>query len=293
MTTGYSSFGVSINLGGSGTRSVLLDSLFVGDMSATDESSSSREIRGMMAPSAANNAKTWPPSATQLPWYKVKGNSRMVSFHYAFRLTFNNFPEGKDIKCFAQNPTDSDIVPPVEINDITFNGVHQDNIAGLNGWNWAKATIDNCGKFPCTGPDNHIFTLKSVTDDNANTPFSVSGVTDYEMINVNRTAGLYIETCEPKAAWGRPLEDVAEEFYTKKGETAPTDPLTAEQESLFTKPHLCHNNNIDLLICDSQDGDRMDRSVHPITVSRDSTDAPFSAVLNSFEDHVWDGFYTG
>ena len=54
--------------------------------------------------------------------------------------------------------------------------------------------------------------------------------------------------------------------------------------------YYCAQNNIGLLYFDSLDADTWDRSVQPITITDEKG---YSNVLNSFMDHVWDGFYTG
>jgi hypothetical protein len=44
------------------------------------------------------------------------------------------------------------------------------------------------------------------------------------------------------------------------------------------------------LVWESLDGDGEDRSVQPINIT--NTDG-YKNVINSFMDHMWDGFYTG
>ena len=54
---------------------------------------------------------------------------------------------------------------------------------------------------------------------------------------------------------------------------------------------VCTGDDMAILEFESLDGDRMDRSVQPVYLTQ-----PPSALkikLNSFMDHVWDGFYTG
>ena len=47
-----------------------------------------------------------------------------------------------------------------------------------------------------------------------------------------------------------------------------------------------------VLLFESLDADKKDRMVSPIIMTSD-TNAGYSNVLNTFMDHVWDGFYTG
>jgi len=46
-----------------------------------------------------------------------------------------------------------------------------------------------------------------------------------------------------------------------------------------------------ILLFESEDPDKMDRSMQPIYVKKNGTE--MENKLNSFMDHVWDGFYTG
>jgi len=54
----------------------------------------------------------------------------------------------------------------------------------------------------------------------------------------------------------------------------------------------CTNPLLGVLLFDSLDDDRYDRTVSPITITK-SGDTRYSNVLNTQMDHVWDGFYTG
>ena len=53
----------------------------------------------------------------------------------------------------------------------------------------------------------------------------------------------------------------------------------------------CLNSNLGVLLFESLDGDTEDRSVQPITIT--GMTKGYENKLNSFMDHVWDGFYTG
>lgn len=55
--------------------------------------------------------------------------------------------------------------------------------------------------------------------------------------------------------------------------------------------YICQNDKLGILLFESEDDDKEDRSMQPIYVSKQGTD--MSNTLNSFMDHVWDGFYTG
>lgn len=53
----------------------------------------------------------------------------------------------------------------------------------------------------------------------------------------------------------------------------------------------CLNDRIGVLLFESLDADTMDRTIQPITLTSDETG--YSNKVNSFMDHIWDGFYTG
>lgn len=55
--------------------------------------------------------------------------------------------------------------------------------------------------------------------------------------------------------------------------------------------YLCKNRNIGMLLFESLDSDTYDRSIQPINILNEQTG--FNNTLNSYMDHVWDGFYTG
>lgn len=46
-----------------------------------------------------------------------------------------------------------------------------------------------------------------------------------------------------------------------------------------------------MLVWESLDADSRDRSMYPVYVGLDGTD--MNNKVNSFMDHVWDGFYAG
>lgn len=54
---------------------------------------------------------------------------------------------------------------------------------------------------------------------------------------------------------------------------------------------MCENEFISNLLFESLDGDTEDRSVQPVNIENEDTGSRNK--LNSFMDHVWDGFYTG
>lgn len=54
---------------------------------------------------------------------------------------------------------------------------------------------------------------------------------------------------------------------------------------------ICQQPDMGLLVFESLDADNRDRSMQPIYVQMQGTE--MNSKLNSFMDHVWDGFYSG
>jgi len=57
--------------------------------------------------------------------------------------------------------------------------------------------------------------------------------------------------------------------------------------------YLCDNKDLGILLFESEDDDKWDRSMQPIYIKESGEGKVASNKLNSFMDHVWDGFYTG
>ena len=55
--------------------------------------------------------------------------------------------------------------------------------------------------------------------------------------------------------------------------------------------YVCQNDDLGILLFESQDSDKYDRAVAPVYFGQEGTD--INITVNSFMDHIWDGFYTG
>jgi len=55
--------------------------------------------------------------------------------------------------------------------------------------------------------------------------------------------------------------------------------------------YTCKGDVASYLVFESEDSDTYDRSMQPIYLNKQGT--KISNKLNSYMDHVWDGFYTG
>jgi hypothetical protein len=54
--------------------------------------------------------------------------------------------------------------------------------------------------------------------------------------------------------------------------------------------YICEEDALGILLFESEDDDKMDRSMQPIYVSKQGTE--MANKLNSMMDHNWDGFYS-
>jgi hypothetical protein len=55
--------------------------------------------------------------------------------------------------------------------------------------------------------------------------------------------------------------------------------------------YICDTEKLGILLFESEDDDKWDRSMQPIYVKKQGT--KMENKVNSVMDHVWDGFYTG
>jgi hypothetical protein len=120
------------------------------------------------------------------------------------------------------------------------------------GW----ANLDDCGDYPCTGPWNALLSFEGTTWTGSKPAWATDGT--FQIIADNPGFSQYVDGCthdEPMNAW------------------------------------VCQAESLGVLLFESLDEDRQDRSMQPIYVKRQGTE--MSNVLNAMMDHVWDGFYSG
>ena len=118
----------------------------------------------------------------------------------------------------------------------------------------AWATIAACGNFPCTGPKNTLFSFYGSTFSGIR-PDGISG--SFSIIPNVTGYSEHLDGCEPREAWNA---------------------------------YVCDNIKLGILLFESQDADKMDRSVQPVYIQRED-DADVRTKLNSFMDHGCDGSY--
>lgn len=104
-----------------------------------------------------------PISASVLPLWNSHGEGNWGGTILIEDTTFQGFV-GKQ-KCgqrqvmFERNPSGSDKIPPHTFKNCKFDNVDDEGFAWLEKPNPAWANIKDCGNFPCTAPNNMIFTF--------------------------------------------------------------------------------------------------------------------------------------
>jgi hypothetical protein len=158
----------------------------------------------------------------------------------------------------------SDLIVPQRFRETTTHSMDADT--GL-AWisdppqGWANPT--DCGEFPCTAPDNLL-----IIDE------------DGGLINGGKNAGAIIPNNRGVAS-----RDLCV-WKAKMNVFVCNYPTGGNQGRYGT------------LMFESLDGDTMERTLSPINVTAidsvlNSDSTKYFNKLNSFMDHVWDGFYTG
>lgn len=117
------------------------------------------------------------------------------------------------------------------------------------------ANLDDCGLYPCTAPKNALLSFQDTTFSGAKPRWATS---DFQIIANNDEFAPFIDTCD-------------------------------QYESM--NAYVCEAEKMGILLFESLDEDRQDRSMQPIYVKKQGTGMENN--LNAMMDHVWDGFYTG
>jgi len=203
----------------------------------------------------------FPRSATAFPLWAPSSEASFYGKAEIFRVTFDRFQKattqcGKKQTIFAANPRGADKHPPTFVSTSVFNNVHTDAFAYMFSPPIEWAVIDDCGYFPCTGPKNILAKFDGIQFSGTVRPdFSYN---EFQVVSNNPEFMQYVPDC-----W----------FYDQ------------------WNAYLCINYKLDLLIFESMDLDKWDRSFTPVTLVNLATNQ--TSVMNQFMDHVWDGFYTG
>jgi len=200
-----------------------------------------------------------PQIESQLPIYKVKSDSTWGCISKHSNLHFKGFravtQTGMKSTIFGSHHYASDYTPPVWMSNITFEDVDHDSFALFEDPNPKWANLKDCGSFPCTAPNNLIYTIDDVTWLGDTPSFTHS---NFQLIADNDGFAPFIPNCNREEVWNG---------------------------------YVCQRDTLAVLQFESQDVDRWDRTASPINLTRIGT--AMKNVINTHMDHVWDGFYAG
>lgn len=153
------------------------------------------------------------------------------------------------------NPFASDRVPLSDFVDTTFENVGDDSWGHFMTPPAKWANVKDCGSFPCTAPLNVLLMFKGTKYTGQRPSFTQP---DFQLISNNEGVSPYIPGCEKR-----------------------------ESNNLY----VCQQSKLAELLFESEDDDKWDRGMHPVYVQLQGTE--MNNKVNSFMDHVWDGFYSG
>lgn len=194
-----------------------------------------------------------------LPPQKIKSIASWGTKVELYRTTFIGFKatteEGMKNRAFQMNPTGSDYVPMQEFYDTKFINCEDDALGFFFEPPQGWAIIKDCGNFPCTAPKNTLFSFKRTQFTGIRPAYSSE---NFQMIPDTPDFSEHVPGCELQ-----------------------------EEMNLWT----CDQEKLGILLFESEDPDTLDRSMQPIYSRLQGTE--MNNKVNSFMDHVWDGFYTG
>jgi len=193
------------------------------------------------------------------PMYNHHANpcmgGRTVGYGNHF-INYNATTEyGKNNMIFGSNMYGSDYTEPQDFYSSTFTNVENAAIATLDDPEPAWANKKDCGEFPCTAPWNVLFSFK---DTKWETLVEPNAQKDWQIIANNPGFAPYQPGCSLKENWNG---------------------------------YECFEDSLGILFFENDDWDAKDRALHPIYIKQDSTG--INNKLNSYMDHIWDGFYSG
>jgi hypothetical protein len=260
---------MSLNTGGAErdvVEIILEDSTFFGE-TASDDCPSTADGKchcqpkySFMSAANMNDGKSlMPTGASELPIYGSKGEGNWGGKVTINRTKFAKFL-GKS-KCgerstiFARNPKGSDKIPPHFFNNCILEDVDDTGFAFLEKPNPAWANVKDCGNFPCTAPNNLIFSFADTTY-SGTTPTSKPAA--FVIVPDDETVGGTYGTCTRREA---------------------------------QQAYICEADNIGMMMFENLDDDAWDRAIQPVELTNSTTG--FNNTLNAMMDHIWDTFYTG
>jgi hypothetical protein len=119
----------------------------------------------------------------------------------------------------------------------------------------AWAVLDDCGQFPCTGPLNTLIKFERSTFAGKIKPLRTES--NFQIIAANDENSGNFPSCKKVTDWNG---------------------------------YYCTNENFAMITWESLDEDKLTRIITPIEVI--GMNLTTRNVINTFMDHMWDGFYT-
>lgn len=268
--------GLSINLGGDGVSQVIRisDMTIYGESEAKDCWSQvpsdnacfcTDKFGFMLAVTVAGSKNLHPVKKSEEPLYKIKTNGSFNGEVFVDNVTFKDWTEFGSADCgsreqfiFERNPSAADYIPMHNFDGCTFDNVEEGAFAWIEKPDpaWATTTPltspDNCGDYPCTGPENVVLSFKNTQYNNN---IDLIEETSFQVISNNDE--IVDDTC-----------------------------VTYQTE---WEAYRCNNEALGVLIFESLDADNEDRELQPVYIIDEDGN---QNKINSYMDHGWDGFYT-
>lgn len=167
--------------------------------------------------------------------YSIMSDSSFGSKTEINNVEFIGFKSGTN-RCgemqtiFFLNPTASDFNNFLTCNNCKFTDIATEAMAYIydppSGW----AKIDDCGEWPCTGPENVVLKFKSTKFSGSTPSYTRS---NFQIVSDYKDAASTFDTCEKVQSWNA---------------------------------WHCENDFIGHLIFESLDGDTYERSVQPVII---------------------------
>ena len=218
------------------------------------------EKNAIMAAMFSNGAK--PPlinSGCIMPQFRLDTDASHFGSTLYDNSQFYNFKSGKtwcgmQQRILSLNPVNTDHFPASRFINARFENVTQSAMAYLFTPPNTWTSIDICGQFPCTGPLNTIFRFEKTTFAGTIQPDKTES--NFQIISANDENSGRFSSCKKVQAWNG---------------------------------YYCNNDNLATMVWESQDSDRYTRVMSPIQILGLNTSS--RNVVNTYMDHIWDGFY--
>ena len=194
------------------------------------------------------------------PQYKIKADASFGGTTLYENIQFINFKAGltwcgSEQRLFRLNPSNADYYPQVKLMNARLENVAQEAIAYFFTPPNAWAVVDDCGNYPCTGPLNVLIKFERTTYAGGIRPLRTEP--DWQAISGPDESSGRFTNCKRVNDWNG---------------------------------YYCNNPQLALVTWESLDEDKLTRLVTPIEVTNSLLGT--RNIVNTFMDHMWDGFYT-